>query len=126
MKSESYWKIVISHYEQLVSKGFDYRFQLNIVEKIVNSSYAESLFPTTSHFALNISRIEDFHESFDFPSICIQYFGNETFKISYSPNLKQTHKILTRKCHYQGVWTYLESLFLRQKIETDLVCQDHQ
>lgn len=121
-----YWKNVISDYEQLVSEGFDYQLQLQIVEKIASSSYAESLFPTTSHFALNISRIEDFHKSFDFPSICIQYFGNETFKISYLPNLKQTHNILTRKCHYQDVWTDLESLFLRQKKETDLVCQDHQ
>ncbi len=120
MQSETAWKYVIAHYEQLIFEGFDYQLQLNLIEKIVNSTYAESLFPNTSHFALIISRVENFNESLDFPSICIEYVGDEKFIINYSPKLKQTHNILKRMCNYQDVWSYLESLFLRQKIESGL------
>jgi|SRR5215213_1125453 len=115
MENETRWNYVINHYEQLISESFDFVPQLNIVQKIVDSDYVESFFPTLSHNALNISRVEDFHESFDYPSICIQYIGKENFKISYSPNLKQTHNILKHTCHFHNVWSYLVSLFLRQK-----------
>lgn len=112
------WDTIIKHYEQLIAEGFDFSRQLNVVQKIAISGYSESLFPTLSHNALNISRVEDFHKSFEYPSICIRYIGEERFKISYSPNLKQTHNVSKNTCYFRDVWSYLENLFLRQKIET--------
>ncbi|HEX8287762.1 MAG TPA: hypothetical protein VF556_07205 [Pyrinomonadaceae bacterium] len=115
------WKDVISHYEQLISENFDYVPLLEIVKKITNSKYVNSVFPTFSHDALIISRADNFRESFNYPSICIQYFGEEEFKVSYSPNSRQTHNISKLYCNFKDVWSYLESLFLRQRIETDLI-----
>ncbi len=114
------WKDVLSHYEQLIVEKFDYLPQLEIVRKIVNSNYANSLFPTVSHDALIISRMEDFQESFNYPSICVRYIGKDEFIITYSPKLKQTHNISKLNCNFKNVWSYLETLFLRQKIETNL------
>jgi hypothetical protein len=115
------WKDVISHYEQLISENFDYVPLLEIVKKITNSKYVYSVFPTLSHNALIISRADNFRESFNYPSICIKYFGEEKFKVSYSPDPEQTHNITKLDCNSKDVWSYLESLFLRQRIETDLI-----
>ncbi len=120
MENKIRWQQVIIHYEQLISEGFDFVPQLDIARKIVDSNYVESLFPTLSHDALNISRVKDFYLSFDHPSICIQYVGNKKFKVSYSPKLNQTHDLSKHTCCYENLWSYLESLFLRQKIESGL------
>ena len=110
---------MISHYEERIIDGFGFAYQLAIVRKIANSDYADSLFPNTSHDSLVISRIEDYENSLNYPTVCIQYFGEDNFEITYSPKLKQTHNIIKQKCNLKNVWSYLESLFLRQKIETD-------
>ena len=120
MVNSGRWDFIIKHYEQLIAEGLDFSPQLNVVQKIAISDYRESLFPTLSHNALNISRVENFHGSFEYPSICIRYIGEERFKISYSPNLKQTYNISKNICYFRDVWSYLESLFLRQKIDTGL------
>jgi hypothetical protein len=120
MEEKQHWNYALDYYEKLIEEGFDFAPQLKIVKKIVDSDYAESLFPTLSHFALCISRIEDFHKSLDYPSICLEYVGEENFFVTYSPEKKQTHNLSKNKVYLQNTWSYLESLFLKQKIETGL------
>lgn len=118
MENKSSWDYVINHYEELIGNGFDLAPQLNIVNKIVDSDYFDSLFPTLSHDAITISRIEGYFESIDYPSIGIQYLGQEKFKIIYLQNLNQTNNMSKSICHSKDVWSLLESLFLRLKVET--------
>ncbi len=113
------WNIVIRHYEKSIEDGFDFSTQLELIKQIANSDYANHLHPSTSHFWLNLSIKEDYNERQNFPSIAVQQIDEKRFEIIYSPKQSQTHNISKRILCYSEVWSYLESLFIKLKFDSE-------
>lgn len=118
MKNLALWNYVSEHYENLIKENFDYSLQLNLVRRLVDSQYADFLYPSTSHFCLIISSKENFSERLNFPSIAVQQLDEQRFEVTYSPKQIQMHNVSKRTLHHSEVWAYLESLILKLKLKS--------
>ena len=119
MKNPVLWSYVFEHYEKLIKENFDYLLQLNLAKRLADSQYADFLHPSTSHFGLVISPKENHSESLNFPSIAVQQLDEQRFEVTYSPKQIQTHNISKRILHHSEVWSYLESLILKLKLNSE-------
>ena len=102
------------------------RAQLDLAKKIAESEYAEEFYVCTSVGVLCISGGSDFLSSLNYPSISIQYLGNQTFKVTYSGKPLDSNSLEKHKCHSSQVFSLLESLFLRLKLESEEIQKAQQ
>ena len=109
------WQRIINSYQEWIDAGHNIKPQLDLVEQIAKSKYAEEFYPCTSIATLIISNFENYADQIKNPSISVNFSENQSFKISFSENPSQTHKTEKFKCHQSQVFSLLESLFLRMK-----------
>ena len=119
MENQTSWIYTINHYKDTIAEGFDLSLQLELAEKIANSEYASLIYPRLSHDTLCLTMISDYKESLKYPLICVQLIGKDQFKVKYFVNPTKTHNVSILNCSYSDVWTYLESLFLRLKLDSE-------
>jgi hypothetical protein len=113
------WEEVIDFYKTLVAKGHDFASQIELVNKIAESKYANEFYPHTSLYYLCISSAKDFEDKLTVPMVSITYLGNQTFKIEYWNRYMESNRLLKQHCHSSQVWSLLESLFLRLSVESN-------
>ena len=109
------WQWIINSYQEWIDAGHNMKLQLDLVEQIAKSKYAEEFYPCTSIATLIISHFETYADQNKNPSISVNFVGNQIFKITFSENPSQTHKIEKFECHQSQAFSLLESLFLRMK-----------
>lgn len=119
MDKISLWREKTEFYNDLQSEGQNIGPLLDLVKTITASEYAETFYPSISMDTLCISMEGDYKERLKSPMISVAYLGEQIFKVKYWTKPLQTHNLQVWDCHISEVWSLLESLFLRLKVETD-------
>ena len=69
-----YWQEVPSFYRELIDRyGWNQTPMLELVELLGRSSWADSIYPSTSHEALGLSKHERYEERLRAPMVYVQY-----------------------------------------------------
>lgn len=93
-----YWRHVTSFYQELIDRyGWKQGAMLELVERLALSSWADSIYPSTSHEALGLSLHEFYEERRNAPMVYLQYSGDtDTFEIIYQEG--QGHTVSSELC----------------------------
>jgi hypothetical protein len=93
-----YWRQVTSFYQELIDRyGWKQGAMLELVERLALSSWAGSIYPSTSHEALGVSLHEFYEERRTAPMVYLQYSGDtDTFEIIYQKG--QGHTVSSEVC----------------------------
>lgn len=110
------WESVISYYQTLIAEGKDFDPQLRLIRMFLDSEYWTSFHPTLSHNSLSFSYSDDYDEMQHLPLISVKYIGQRTFEVEYRSRFVG-RRGLKLNCDETSLWSELESLFLRYRLE---------
>ena len=108
---------------ETAESGADFSFFIELLRHLASSTYADALFPHASHWGiLSFSLTDDFDRAMETPMVSVERkyngFGRAEYQIEYWDRPGNTRDLLKWRCQEAQVWSLLESLFLRMKMES--------
>jgi hypothetical protein len=120
------WNYVLAFYDGLIEMGHDVRDQKELVERLANSKYAESIYPNTSVGTLCLSTETSYNESKKAPMLVITPMGADQFEVGFFSTPLRTHDCEKHRVTTAEVWDLVESLIFRlQKAKKEKETVNH-
>ena len=93
-----YWQQMPSFYRELIDRyGWNQAAMLELVERLARSTWADSVYPSTSHAALGLSLHEHYEDRLGASMVYLQYNGTtDTFEVIYQ--VGQGHTVSSELC----------------------------